>query len=221
MNDGQELWDKFVKKHENFKFVFNGHVLGDGTGKRATLGDNGNVVHQILANYQFNAQGGQGDMRVLEFKADGETVVVRTYSPVLDRYNTAADQQFTLNMNSLIVEGPPPIGHAVVGTCIAAGPTDPAAQYRRFSDRSAIVCARRRHRPTQSRRLPGNDCRRATSPTIKAFMLASISQHSRSDFLYPRGIRRRATSKWAATRMVTAICRFPSWRPEALRPAYT
>ena len=34
VNDGQELWDEFVKKHDNFKFVFNGHVLGDGTGKR-------------------------------------------------------------------------------------------------------------------------------------------------------------------------------------------
>ena len=62
VNDGEELWDKFIKKHENIDFVFNGHVLGDGTGKRATLGDNGNVVHQILANYQFNVQGGQGDM---------------------------------------------------------------------------------------------------------------------------------------------------------------
>jgi hypothetical protein len=67
VNDGQELWDKLVSKHDNFRFAFNGHVLGDGTGRRATVGDDGNVVHQILANYQFNTQGGQGDMRLLEF----------------------------------------------------------------------------------------------------------------------------------------------------------
>jgi hypothetical protein len=79
VNDGQELWDELVKLHENFRFVFNGHVLADGTGRRSTLGDHGNVVHQVLANYQVNTEGGQGDMRLLEFKPDGETVVVRTY----------------------------------------------------------------------------------------------------------------------------------------------
>jgi hypothetical protein len=99
VNDGQQLWDKLVARHENFRFAFNGHVLGDGTGFLSSTGEHGNVVHQILANYQFNTEGGQGDMRLLEFKQDGNSVVVRTYSPVLDRYDTAPDQQFTLKMD--------------------------------------------------------------------------------------------------------------------------
>jgi hypothetical protein len=184
VNDGQELWDEFVKKHENFKFVFNGHVLGDGTGRRATLGDNGNVVHQILANYQMNAQGGQGDMRVLEFKADGETVVVRTYSPVLDRYNTAPDQQFTLNMNQ-IPEPPPPIGHAVAGNLVASGLTDPGTNtvdsvtVPQFSAPGVGVSSninRGDFQPTFG----------GSAQTFsKGILLATISQHSRSDFTYP------------------------------------
>jgi hypothetical protein len=96
VNDGEELWKKLVSKHPNFRFVFNGHVLGDGTGRLVSKDQHGNTVHQILANYQFKEEGGQGDMRLLEFLADGKTVKVRTYSPVLDRYDTAADQQFTL-----------------------------------------------------------------------------------------------------------------------------
>lgn len=96
VNDGQQLWNKLVSRHENFRFVFNGHVLGDGTGRLSSVGANGNTVHQMLANYQFKTEGGQGDMRLLEFKADGKTVVVRTYSPVLKRYDTADDEQFTL-----------------------------------------------------------------------------------------------------------------------------
>jgi hypothetical protein len=121
VNDGQQLWDKLVSRHENFRFAFNGHVLGDGTGFLSSTGEHGNVVHQILANYQFNTEGGQGDMRLLEFKDDGNTVVVRTYSPVLDRYDTAADQQFTLKMNEVRT---PPRAPAEVGQAVpdASGP---------------------------------------------------------------------------------------------------
>jgi hypothetical protein len=192
VNDGQELWDKLVKSHENFKFVFNGHVLGDGTGKRATLGTNGNVVHQILANYQFNTQGGQGDMRVIEFKADAETAVVRTYSPSLDRYNTAADQQFTVNMNSLIVEGPPPIGHAVVGNLIAAGPTDPAA-----NSVDSVTIPQASAPGMGTGQLNRGDYQvtiaGANVTYSQGIMLASISQHERADFTYSPGGFRRAT----------------------------
>lgn len=96
VNDGEELWQKLVSRHRNFRFTFNGHVLGDGTGRLACKGKHGNTVHQVLANYQFKTEGGQGDMRLLEFLKDGRTVKVRTYSPVLDRYDTADDQEFTL-----------------------------------------------------------------------------------------------------------------------------
>jgi hypothetical protein len=193
VNDGQELWDKFVKKHENFKFVFNGHVLGDGTGKRATTGDNGNVVHQVLANYQFNAEGGQGDMRLLEFKADGETVVVRTYSPSLDRYNTSPDQQFTLNMNSTVIPTPPPIGHVVAANLVASGPTDPAAN---TVDSVTVpqmsapgVSTGQLNRGDYQVTIGGGNVK-----YTEGIMLASIAQHSRPDFMYPDGIHaRRAT----------------------------
>lgn len=101
INDGEQLWSKLVSQHENFRFVFSGHVLGDGAGFLSSEGVHGNVVHQMLANYQMKPQGGQGDMRLLEFLPDGETVVVRTYSPTLDRYDVVYDQEFTLHLNQL------------------------------------------------------------------------------------------------------------------------
>jgi hypothetical protein len=100
VNDGQQLWDKLVSKHANFRLVFNGHVLNDGTGYRSTKGAAGNAVHQMLANYQFKKEGGQGDLRLLEFKKDGD-IVVRTYSPVLDRHDRADDQEFTIRLDTL------------------------------------------------------------------------------------------------------------------------
>jgi hypothetical protein len=96
VNDGEQLWQKLVSRHPNFRFTFNGHVLVDGTGRLTSKGEHGNKVHQLLANYQFKEEGGRGDMRLMEFLGDGKTVKVRTYSPVLDRYDRAADQEFEL-----------------------------------------------------------------------------------------------------------------------------
>jgi hypothetical protein len=109
VNDGQQMWEKLVSRHKNFRFTFNGHVLVDGTGFLSSKGANGNVVHQILANYQFKENGGNGDMRLLEFKPDGDTVEVRTFSPHLNRYDESYDQQFTLRMSELRPSLGPPV----------------------------------------------------------------------------------------------------------------
>ncbi|QEG34243.1 metallophosphoesterase [Bythopirellula goksoeyrii] len=121
VNDGQEIWDGLVSQHENFRFTFSGHVLGDGTGFLSSAGDQGNIVHQMLSNYQFKTQGGNGDMRLLEFLPDGETVIVRTYSPVLDRYDTKYDQEFILNLNELREPLAPPINERSVAANLLVG----------------------------------------------------------------------------------------------------
>ncbi|NLE37612.1 MAG: hypothetical protein GX621_06260 [Pirellulaceae bacterium] len=101
INDGQELWDKLIKKYENWKLVVNGHVLNDGTGWLGSVGNSGNVVHQIMANYQERTNGGDGYLRIMEFMADGDTVKVSSYSPYQGAYLTAPDQAFTLKMSEL------------------------------------------------------------------------------------------------------------------------
>jgi hypothetical protein len=51
-NDGEQMWEKFVKLHKNIFLVLSGHIIGDGLGRLTSTGVNGNLVHQILANYQ-------------------------------------------------------------------------------------------------------------------------------------------------------------------------
>jgi 3',5'-cyclic AMP phosphodiesterase CpdA len=95
VNDGEELWNKLVRRHR-FVLTLNGHVLGDGTGYLASTTDRGNVVHQMLANYQMRELGGEGYLRLLELLPDGRTLVVRSYSPLLDQYLMGPDQQMTV-----------------------------------------------------------------------------------------------------------------------------
>ena len=105
-NDGQEMWDKFVRKHHNISFVFSGHIIvdgtnDDGTGQLVSVGDNGNLVYQMLANYQrdeFGELSTDGYLRIIEFdRPDPEelwTVSVDTYSPFLDLSRTEPDESF-------------------------------------------------------------------------------------------------------------------------------
>lgn len=93
VNDGQQLWQKLVKKH-NFVLTVNGHVLGDGTGFRTDANDAGQNVHQMLSNYQFLSPfGGNGFLRLLIVNPDG-TVEVKSYSPIYNQFRSEADQAF-------------------------------------------------------------------------------------------------------------------------------
>jgi hypothetical protein len=96
--DGEKLWTSLVSQHANVFLTLNGHVLGDGTGLLTSRGVHGNVVHQVLVNYQMLDEGGLGYLRLLEFDKDGQTLRMRTYSPSLGVWATAPDQHFELTI---------------------------------------------------------------------------------------------------------------------------
>ena len=97
--DGEQLWSQLVSKHENFIMTLNGHVLGDGLGRLKSRAEGGNDVHQLLVNYQMHNRGGDGWMRLLEFRPDGTTVKVCDYSPVRNQRNESCHTSFTLNLS--------------------------------------------------------------------------------------------------------------------------
>jgi len=96
VNDGQEIWDKLISRNDNILFVLCGHDLGDGVGRLTSVRADGTMVHQILANYQMQAQGGGGYLRLLQFSPAERSVHVRTYSPYFDAFKTDPDNDFTL-----------------------------------------------------------------------------------------------------------------------------
>ena len=98
INDGQEMWDKLVKKYPNIFMTVNGHVLNDGLGYLVSKGDNDNNVHQMLVNYQMLPVGGEAWLRILNFQSDGKTIEVKDYSPLYEKFNTEPDNQFTINL---------------------------------------------------------------------------------------------------------------------------
>lgn len=96
VSDGEELWNNLISKHENFIFTLNGHVLGDGLGRFSSTTPGGRVVPQVLVNYQMRPNGGDGWLRLLEFKNDGRTIQTYDYSPTRRQCNFSPSNWFTM-----------------------------------------------------------------------------------------------------------------------------
>lgn len=100
-DQGEFLWEELVRQHENFEMVLNGHFGGDGVDYLASTGDNGNLVHQMVFNTQFEGNGGNGWLRMLEFLADGRTVQVQTFTPTFGFVRSDPDNQFQIELTPL------------------------------------------------------------------------------------------------------------------------
>ena len=91
-NWGQGVWDKLVYPSDNIVCVICGHTghpgdFEDSVAYREDKNSSGRTVCQMMFNVQilgggWEGNGGDGWLRILEFLPDGETVQVKTYSPL-------------------------------------------------------------------------------------------------------------------------------------------
>lgn len=96
-NDGEDMWWKLVRKFANVRMVLSGHVnTGDGTGRRVDIGAQGNLVNQMLSDYQSDALGGGGFMRLIRISPSLNRVRVLSFSPYSHQLKTDDHNQFDL-----------------------------------------------------------------------------------------------------------------------------
>lgn len=95
-NDGEDIWKKLVSQHAGFVLVVSGHVCY--TGRLDSPGKHGNVVHQMVVDYQSGKDGGQGFLRLLQFHPDGKRVSVADYSPLLDQLSDKLGTSYEFNL---------------------------------------------------------------------------------------------------------------------------
>ncbi len=107
-NDGDEMWDKLIKKHENIVLVLSGHISSEKIAMRQDTGENGNTVTQMLINPQgvdadYTSEGGVGMVAMFHFSEDGKTVQVEYYSTIREQYLYESNQ-FTFELD--VVDAP-------------------------------------------------------------------------------------------------------------------
>lgn len=100
VNDGEQIWQKLVKRHPNIRFVFSGHVLNSGVGTLVSINDAGYPVYQMLANYQGgvigSVRGGNGYLRILGVDVKRKTLDVKTWSPFIKTNHPDSAHTFSI-----------------------------------------------------------------------------------------------------------------------------
>ncbi|MFB6214351.1 MAG: metallophosphoesterase [Candidatus Bipolaricaulia bacterium] len=95
-SSGDRIWDELANKHSNVWMVLCGHVPGAGV--EVDYGEPGNKVIQILSDYQYYSNGGNGYLRIMRFHPKEGEVQVRTYSPYLDSYKSEKWEEFEVSL---------------------------------------------------------------------------------------------------------------------------
>lgn len=94
-NDGDDLWEKFVSKHENIVMVLSGHDPCGPIVMTPAVGDYGNTVCQFLIDPQGVDVGidkGTGLVALFCFSEDGNRCRVEYYSTVRKQYYLSENQ---------------------------------------------------------------------------------------------------------------------------------
>ncbi|MDE2658415.1 MAG: metallophosphoesterase, partial [Verrucomicrobiota bacterium] len=94
-NNGEQMWQKFVRKHKNMFMVLCGHFSGEAV--LTSAGDHGNQVHQILSDYQGMNNGGESWLRYMVFQPEANKIGIYTYNPALDKFRNGPSSRFDLD----------------------------------------------------------------------------------------------------------------------------
>jgi len=94
-NNGEQMWQKFVRKHRNMFMVLCGHFGGEAV--LTSAGDHDNQVHQILSNYQGLNNGGESWLRYMVFQPEANQIGIYTYNPALDKFKNGPSSRFDLD----------------------------------------------------------------------------------------------------------------------------
>jgi hypothetical protein len=97
-NNGEAQWMSLLRNYGNIIMIVNGHLTtGGGHSARVDLGVKGNIVNQMLSDYQDYMNGGNGWLRILKFHPLTKQIDVTTYSPFLNSNMTGPLDQFKLS----------------------------------------------------------------------------------------------------------------------------
>ncbi len=140
INTGEQMWEKFVSRHENIVLVLAGHAPTEYIKVTRSQGECGNEVVQMLVDPQETDKnlGGVGLVAMLYFSEDGRQVDVEYYSTAKEAFYRE-ENQFHIELN--VIESQPAVSEVSPLWLLALIPIFAAAvattvrDYKRERDR--------------------------------------------------------------------------------------
>jgi hypothetical protein len=109
---GQAIYNA-LKDNPNLFLMVCGHVSGSGYRKDTY---NGSTIYSMLADYQSEANGGNGWLRIAEFDPANDLIHMTTYSPTLNSWKTTANDKFDITYDMPSAIQPAPVAFNVTGS---------------------------------------------------------------------------------------------------------
>jgi hypothetical protein len=99
-NNGVNIWEKFLRRHENIVLVLCGHDPTSQVVKSQLVGDHGNIVTQMMLDPQAVdlTDGSTGLVAMFYFSEDGKQVTMEYYSPIKGQY-FLTENQFSFELD--------------------------------------------------------------------------------------------------------------------------
>jgi len=100
-NDGDDMWEKLIRKHENITLVVCGHDSSDRIVYRQDKGDHGNTVTQMLIDAQDldrDTKGAAGMIAIAYFSNGGKNVQIEYYSTIRQQW-FMEENQFSIELD--------------------------------------------------------------------------------------------------------------------------
>ncbi|WP_158738757.1 metallophosphoesterase [Alteribacillus sp. YIM 98480] len=99
-NDGEEIWNKCIRKHKNVLAVFSGHHVPRNISYRMDFGDQGNPVFQSFQNWQKTRRGGEGRYCIFNFFSNEQEIECAVFHPANNTYEKASG--YRVQMSDLL-----------------------------------------------------------------------------------------------------------------------
>ncbi|MBR5633528.1 MAG: metallophosphoesterase, partial [Clostridia bacterium] len=127
LNDGEEIWETLISKHDNVDMIVSGHMNQDNIVYTRREGMDGHAVYEILIDPQTTdkALGGTGTVAFMYFTEDGRHAKIEFYSTVLDKYLHESNAYISFDFDLPVKETEPAVTTATPETLPAE--TIPAA----------------------------------------------------------------------------------------------
>lgn len=98
-NDGEQVWQKLLRRQSNVVAVFSGHHVWDHVAHRVDRTDSGQAVLQSFQNWQGAERNGEGRFRIVTFDPQQRHIRSHVVNPTTAAPDPTEDYRFSITLS--------------------------------------------------------------------------------------------------------------------------